>query len=141
VIFPGKPILAFDDFEISDHNRAPVEIGFQEISNGSRTVSGLYRSYLVTRKHTLRTSWEMLPSRRIFTVDEQWGGKEMRDFYLTQPTFEVSVFADYTADPDVYFPDLRFIGRFSDFSYSVIKRNVSGEMYDFWNVDLTIEEI
>lgn len=139
--FLGKPGLALNDFEVSDHNRQPIDVNFSEISNGSRTVSGKYRSYIVARKATVSTSWDLLPSRELYTVDGFWGGTEIRDFYLTHPTFDVSIYADRTADPDAYLADLNFVGHFTDFNYSIVKRVVEGEYYDFWNLSLTIEEI
>lgn len=139
--FLGKPGLALNDFEISDHNRSPIDVNYTEITNGDRTVSGKYRAYVVARKYIVSTSWEMLPSRAFYTVDQFWGGTELRDFYKAHRSFKTSVYADRTADPDAYLADVEFTGRFTDFNYSIIKRVVEGEYYDFWNLNLTIEEI
>lgn len=48
---------------LSDHNRGPIDVGYNRIQTKQRMVNGRMRSYHIADKTTLRISWDNLPSR------------------------------------------------------------------------------
>ena len=87
-------------------------------------------------------NWELLPSRSPLTVDGYWGGMELEEFYAVGPfVFEVSIYTDQEADRTRYAPTYEFQGKWTNWSQTIVKRNVEGAYYDFWNISASIEEI
>lgn len=117
--------------DVSEHNRAPVQISTERIEKSHRTASGLMRKWFVADKKTWSTSWENLPHDAQFTVDGKWGGQEIEDFYS-------AVYGDFwlkIRQPDG--SDAVFQAMFKDFGKTIEKRG----RYEFWNVDISIEEV
>lgn len=115
----------------SEHNRAPVSVNIEEISNTQRMANGRLRKYLVARKRSWSTSWTMIPSRSERTADGKAGGAEIEEFYRSTPgEFEMTIVhknSDLNETVTVVF---------SDFSKSHERRGAD----DFWNIELTVEE-
>lgn len=116
---------------LSEHNRAPLAVSVERIEKTHRMANGTMRKYIVADKRTFSTSWEGLPSVASKTVDGKWGGEEIENFYNTVPgAFTIEIVAgDGTIDS--------YQVMFKDFSKTIEKRGV----YDFWNIDLSLEEV
>lgn len=155
---------------LSDDNRQPINFSPNRIETKERMANGRMRSYHVADKLSISTSWQMLPSRAYhlnpdfdsqgkspyinnndeeFTTDGGAGGVEIFDWY-SKYTGSFWVFLAYDAyknfnneEPDENFRNLNKYSQvvevfFGSFSYSVEKRG--GRNYDFWNIDLSLEE-
>lgn len=143
---------------LSDHNRQELAFTQERIQQRQRMVNGNMRAYNIADKINLSTSWQMLPSKSYadnpsfdesgnttfkkttdeFTVDGGAGGLEILDWYDNHKgSFWVYLAYDrydlntkYNQIIEMYF---------KDFSYSVVKRGSS--THDFWNINLTLEEV
>lgn len=49
-------------YEITDHNRQPMQISTTLIEKESRMANGTMRKFIVSKKDTISTSWENVPS-------------------------------------------------------------------------------
>lgn len=156
---------------ISDDNRDPLDIRFERIESRERMANGRMRSYHIADKMKIMTNWSMLPSRSYalspefnsegtspykkdntleFTSDGGAGGVEISDWY-NRYTGSFWVYLSYDKynnfSEDV--PGERFFNLnkysqvvevfFDSFDYSVEKRG--GSNYDFWSINLTLEEV
>ena len=139
--FPARALLRVDGYFLSEHSRQPLEVEFEPIEWAKRTVKGDLRFYEITKKHKLSTSWELLPSRKEYTIDGYLGGNELYALYLNGGEVRVEVWNDATAAKTEPFANIDFQGRISSFNFSIEKRNVGGVFYDFWNISLDIEEL
>lgn len=159
----------YDQFLIlSDNNRSPLSFSTNRIEVKQRMINGRMRSYHIADKLTLSTSWELLPSRSYFTTpdfnpttgkspnagfnmeyttDGGAGGVEILDWYEKhQGPFWVYLAYDKYRVFDKYENPYGHLGQynqliqmfFTNFSYSVEKR---GQDFDFWNIQLTLEEV
>lgn len=150
---------------ISDHNRSEISFNQQRIETRQRMVNGGLRSYWIADKLNISTSWNRLPSRPFnekmeflnngepadsgynsYTVDGAAGGVDMLSWYENNPgSFYLYLSYDkykinnvenydrlqtYTQILKVYF---------SSFDYDVEKR--SGAEFDFWNINVSLEEV
>jgi hypothetical protein len=157
--------VAGDDFLIvSDHNRGPLDFKVERIEKRERMINGRMRSYHVADKLTVSTSWNNLPSRSFatdpaydpatgttlaevqYTVDGGAGGADLLKWYEDhQGPFWVYLSYDnpnnFATDRynhlDQYSEVIQMY--ISDFSWTVEKRG--GRNYDFWNVNVTLEEV
>ncbi len=125
-------IMYWDNLKVSDHGRSPLEVSPEKIERKDRMVRGTMRKYHVATKRTWSTSWDMLPTLSAEVVDGGMTGPEMKDFYdsTTGPftiTFRDGQGNQTTAQ-----------AMFVDFSHTVEKR---GFVNDFWNVNVTLEEV
>lgn len=157
--------VAGDNFLIlSDHNRKPIDFKTTRIEKRERMVNGRMRSYHIADKLTISTSWDNLPSRSFstdpaynpatgttlagvqYTVDGGAGGADLLKWYEDhQGPFWVYLSYD---NPNNFAVDrYNHLDQYSeviqmyvaDFSYTVEKRG--GRNYDFWNVNVTLEEV
>lgn len=117
--------------DISEHNRSELSVSIERIEKTHRTVNGSLRKWWVADKRSWSTSWDMLPHSVTYTVDGKWGGSEIEAFYNANPgDFWVSI-----KQPDASTVVYHVV--FKDFSKSVQKRG----RYEFWNIDLSLEEV
>lgn len=117
--------------KVTEHNRAPLDVSWDSIETSQRMIDGTLRKWVVARKRTWSTSWDMVPHSNIRTVDGGWGGEEMKAFYLSKP----AEFSMQITQPDG--TRERVLVMFKSFDVSVEKRG----LYEMWNVSTSIEEV
>ena len=117
--------------ELSEHNRGPLSVSVERIEQKQRMANGRMRSWYVTDKKTWSTSWEMLPHDSNKTVDQKMGAEEMEEFYYAQP----GEFLLFVRTPDGTLTQYSVM--FSEFSKTVSKRGI----YEFWDIDMTLEQV
>lgn len=116
---------------ISEHNRSELSQEVERIEKQHRTINGSMRKWWVADKHTWSTSWDMLPHTSTYTVDNKWGGQDIETFYAANPgDFWLQI-----RKPDATFTIANVV--FKSFSKSVQKRG----RYEFWKIDLSLEEV
>jgi hypothetical protein len=49
-------------FEITEHNRQPFEIGYDNVEKDVRMANGFMRKFVVAQKKTISVSWDTVPS-------------------------------------------------------------------------------
>jgi len=49
-------------YPITDHNRGPLQFGYDNIEKDIRMANGFMRKYVVAQKRTVATDWNMVPS-------------------------------------------------------------------------------
>lgn len=160
----GQSNKTSNDFIIlSDHSRSPISVRINRIEKRERMVNGRMRSYHVTDKLSLSTSWSMLPSRSFdsnpafndstgkssieqYTVDGGAGGVELLNWYEshTGPFWVYISYDNYSNfsgstkyDHLNQYSEIKEM-YISDFSYSIEKRG--GTNFDMWNVSISLEE-
>lgn len=116
---------------VTEHNRTPVDVSWEPIETSGRMINGTLRKWLVVRKRSWSTSWEMVPHSSNRTVDGGMGGENMQAFYESKP----AEFAMEIRQPDGSYE--RVIVMFSSFDKTVEKRGA----YEFWNISVTVEEV
>lgn len=117
--------------KITEHNRSPLSVSWEQIENSKRMIDGTLRRWTVARKRTWATSWDMVPHSNIRTVDGGWGGEQMQAFYLSHGgEFSIEI-----SNPDG--TKERVLAMFSSFDKSIEKRGA----YEMWNVSVSIEEV
>lgn len=136
VSWVDNKIMYWGTNKVSDHARSELNVSFEPIENKRRMANGTLRKYVVANKRTWSTSWEWLPSHEhetAGTVDGGMSGKQMLTFYKNNLdkafTLTLRDGAGNTETATVMI---------SEFSYDVVKR---GKHTDYWNVDVTIEEV
>lgn len=163
----GESELTNQFIILSDDNRGPLEFSIERLEKRERTVNGRMRSYHIADKLSLQVSWDMLPSRSFaldpefsssgstslltdqqYTSDNGAGGVELLDWYESHTgPFWVFLGYDKYSNFDAVSTRYQKLDRYneviemfiSDFSYSVEKRGTTN--FDFWNVQLTLEEV
>ena len=158
------PSLADQFLLITDDNRQPIQFKNERIEKRERMINGRMRSYHISDKLTLSTSWTLIPSRshddvptfdtisglspkKSYTTDGGAGGADRLEWYdAHKGSFWVFLAYDRkgifkgTEEP---YNNLRKYNQLiemfiTDFSYSVEKR---GTKFDYWNVSVTLEEV
>lgn len=127
-----KPqLMKWGPDKITDHNRSDLSVDVERIETSHRMANGTRRSYIIADKRTFSCSWDDLPHSAEFTVDGFWGGREIENFYnaQTQPFDLVLTNGDGTTNT--------YKVVMTEFSKSIKKRG----RYDFWDVDITLEEV
>lgn len=155
---------------LSDDNRQEIDFRPIRLEKRERMINGRMRSYHIADKLQLSTSWQMLPSRSYFTVPEfnpttgisphsgsntlehttdgGAGGVEILDWYENhQGPFWVYLsydkYSNFGKDSNAYahLPQYNQLIQmyFTDFNYTVVKRG--GSNFDFWNINITLEEV
>lgn len=116
---------------VSEHNRSELNVSVERIEKSHRLANGTLRKWHVADKRTFGTSWDMLPHNFAYTVDGNWGGEEIEEFYNDTPgDFYLSIMT-----PDGVGSEYHVV--FKDFSKSVQKRG----LYEFWTIDISLEEV
>lgn len=122
--------------QVSDHNRAPLNVETERIESSGRMVDGTMRRYSVAKKRTWTISWERLPSRRfngaLNTADGGMCGTELEDFYLEHDgAFAVKIMDGRAGEELTQ-------AMITAFSKEVTKRS---ELNDLWTVNITLVEV
>jgi hypothetical protein len=155
---------------LSDDNRGAINIRPERIESRERMANGRMRSYYIADKMRISSSWDMLPSRSYafnpdfnsegkspyrndnsleFTTDGGAGGVELSDWYnkYTGSFWVYLSYDKYTnfggSGDDDRFLNLNKYSQvvevfFDSFDYSIERRG--GSNYDFWNINLSLEE-
>ena len=166
----ADPALANQFLILSDDNRGPMSFSTNRIERRERTINGRMRSYHIADKLSLSVAWQSLPSRSFFTdpnfdtttglsqysknrtlehtSDGGAGGVELLDWYDNhQGPFWVFLSYDKYSNFGKEAEDFQKLGRYSqlvemyisDFSYSVTTRGATN--FDFWDINVTLEEV
>lgn len=131
--------------KLSDHNREAVGVDFTRIETKQRMVTGTMRKYVVAKKRTWSTSWDMLPSHNDITnfpgtVDGGMSGSELESYQDTENgSFYMRM---KSGDGTVTTGPVEVM--ISEFSKSVVKRSPTGDgtkSLEFWDVSLSVEEV
>ena len=124
-------LMQWNNNNITEHNRKPLEISIERIEKSQRMANGTLRKYFIADKHTFSISWEDVPRTTAHTVDGYWGGEAMKDFYGTNTgSFPLKI---YYGDGTIK----TFTVVMSSFNATISKRGV----YDFWNVSCEMTEV
>lgn len=127
-------------FQISDHGRDPLQISVERIENAQRMADGTLRRYVVAKKHTFSCSWSGIPSATGAQLANGQPGSWIENFHDTiNGSFLVRLRAG--SDRDTTFTGTQgtiYTMMITDFSKEVGKRSFT---YDFWNLDITLEEV
>jgi hypothetical protein len=164
--YAGAETDMLEEFLIlSDDNRSALDFTPNRIEKRERMINGRLRTYHIADKMTLSTSWENLPSRAHpfraefdtngktmntlqYTTDGGAGGVEILDWYEKHKgSFWVYLaydkYSNFGKDNNAYahLPQYNELIEmtFSNFSYNVVKRG--GSNFDFWNINVTLEEV
>lgn len=130
--FVKPAAMAFGQFYVTDHNRAPVEITVERLESRVRTQGGDMRKYYRADKRTFSASWTLVPENNNHTVDAAMGAGEVRDFYFDNPD-EFTLTLSYD-NGDVE----QFTVVFTDFSLTLARRQGQVDLYD---MSVTLEEV
>jgi hypothetical protein len=156
---------------LTDDNRSEISVGLNRIENRNRMINGTMRSYHTVDKLTISTGWSMIPSRRasnfyqytetgkgqvfgdqdgnpgeMYTTDGGAGGVDMYNWYESHPgPFWLFLcydrFDNFAGDPMQFFKLAQYSQivhvYFASFDYTVVKRGI----YDFWNVNIGLDEV
>lgn len=162
------PTLLDQFLILSDDNRSELSFTPQRIEQRQRTINGRMRSYHVADKISMNVSWNMLPSRRYYTVpdfnnsgtspyknqigeftsDGGAGGVDLLDWYENHKGpfwmfLSYDKYNNFGKDSNAYTHLSQYNQiiqvYFADFNYSIVKRG--GSNFDFWNVSVTLEEV
>ena len=131
ITFSKPALIKWSGTAISDHNRQPMGVTFERIESSSRMANGTMRKYVVADKRSFDLSWTELPNLTTKTVDGFWGKNAMETFYKsTVGSFVMSLsYGNGTVETVTVM--------FTDFSATLGKRGT----YDFWDVNVTLEEV
>jgi hypothetical protein len=169
-LFDPNDVSAEKFLILTDDNRKDIAFRTERIEKRERMINGRMRSYHIADKALIETSWEMIPSRAYpanpdfndatgkaiaalrgyeYTTDGGAGGSEILDWYRQtkgEPFFVYLAYDNYTntGRDESSFNNLNKYNEvievyFADFSHSVVKRGQTN--YDFWNINLTLEEV
>lgn len=132
IVLPITAGLSINGHKLTDHKRASIILPPTRIESRKRMANGTLRVFVVAQKRKIKTSWEFLPYLDNKTVDGFWGAKSLIDFYN-------STFGEFTlrvSKGDGTHEDILVM--FEDFQPTLVKR---GQYTDFWNIDITFEEV
>lgn len=157
-------VLGIDFIILTDDNRREIRVTHDRIEKRERMINGRMRSYHIADKAKFDVEWTVIPSRaydvpyhlkdtatKQYTHDGGAGAEDMYQWYKSHTgSFWVFLAVDrpttFQSDPQTEDPMgvnklRRYADRremfFSDFSYDVLKR---GGEFDFWRVQMTLEE-
>lgn len=142
---------------LPDHGRKPIQLGFDRIESRTRMINGTSRSFWTADKLNFSTSWDGLPSRlaengqeyvdgmqmpigRMFLADNAAPAWLLRDWYNghPEPFYVYMSFDDGIINGRLgqrYVEERRMF--FTNFSMVLGRRG----LYDFWDIDLALEEV
>ena len=153
-------------YQLTDHNRQPIDIGYEIIEKAQRMANGTMRKYVVSKKKRFSVSWNEIPSGTgtpanpasssttyggyTMTVDGYKGGAWMKSFYETnlfkpiyvrvahsQDTYSAnSSSAFYPSTSSAAFETIQAF--MTNFSYNIVKRY---KLTDIVNVQIEFTEI
>jgi hypothetical protein len=158
----------FDNFIIlTDDNRQYIDVAPERIEKRERMINGRMRSYHIADKVKISSNWDMVPSKAFvempniastgvvlnndygltqITSDGGAAGADMKEWYdnnigsfwvyLSYDNYKVDGGADSYDKMVGYDKPIEMF--FSSFAHTVQKR---GGSYDYWNVQLSLEEV
>ena len=149
----GKWDLGTNYLYLTDDGRDPVSVDPQRIEYKQRMLNGRLRSYYVTDKVNISTSWNNLPSRSqdtsrkyISEYDKRTtsikyaAGQELKDWYETY-TGDFWVLLVYDGGSNTQMDLAKQVEKynvfFETFNYTVVKR---GQHNDLWDVNISLVE-
>lgn len=134
--------------KVTDHNRQPLDISYERFGTDQRMVDATLRRYSVAKKRTFTVSWDMLPSKvtpsyggksGLGTVDGGWAGEDIETFYYANDgRFYMKLrkgIDEAKASNDGTIETVQVM--ITEFSKTVVKRGI----VDFWQLDITLEEV
>lgn len=131
MIFVKPRLMRWNNNAISDHNRGDLSISPERIERKQRMVDGTLRKYVVADKRSFSVNWKDLPHHSAYTVDGFWGADQIRAFYTsTIGAFNLELTYGNGAVETISV-------MFADINASITKRG----RYDFWQVNVTMEEV
>lgn len=131
LIFPMKCIMEWNNNKLTDHNRSELSVDVERIETPKRMANGQLRKYVVADKRTFSVSWKDVPHDQQYTVDGFWGGRQIENFYSSN-TGSITLKLNYGDGTSA-----TFLVVISSFSKNINKRG----LYEFWDVDVELEEI
>lgn len=133
LVLPKGSIMRWSGNDITEHNRGELRVSTEVFSNESRMADATYRAFVVGKKRTWTVSWSMVPNVSARTVDGKWGGDDMEAFWNANydNTFVLTIKPGVGAEET-------YTVVFKEFTKSVVKR---GDLYDFWEISVTLEEV
>jgi hypothetical protein len=134
VTFVKPSLVKFGDDPISEHNRGPMQVTVERIETKQRMANGTMRKYVVADKRSFSLSWTELPHDSTLTVDGFWGADAITAFYdANAGPFTLTI--QYATTPVERTETYDVV--FNDFSKEITKRGT----YDFWEVNISLEEV
>lgn len=147
--FPLVPLVFFSSVYgegfLTEHNRGPMQVSFEEIGNLERTARGTKRGYVVARKRSFSLSWDTCPMDGGATIDGQWSANELKNFYQNVlGSFTVKFYnRNNSTAPASPLDTIECV--FKDFSYEIKKRNArmpdGVTKTDLCTFSVTLEEV
>lgn len=131
--FAKPSLMEWNGNKITDHQRSALDISVERIGSTHRLANGTMRKYVVADKRTFTMSWEGVPHSSNYTVDGYWGAKQMEAFYDSPAGADAFDLTLYYGDGTSEVVTVMF----TEFSSSLQKRG----LYDFYDVDVTLEEV
>lgn len=149
-----NPIMTWNGTKVTDHGRKTLTQDVEFIGNDKRMADGTLRRQFIARKKKWNVSWEMVPSSNniagsLKTADGGMSGEQIEEFYFAnQGKFRMilrrgsamSLSDPSPAESAIPFEDSNFYVAnvmFTEFSKEVVKRG----KIDFWNINVTLEEV
>lgn len=147
--WPLVPIVYFSSSYangfLTEHNRGPLQISFEEVGNLERTARGTKRGYVVARKRSFQLSWETCPADGGATIDGFWAANEIKNFYQNVLGSFTVKFYNRNSSTSQPTPLDSIECVFKDFSYEIKKRNArmpdGVTKTDLCTFSLSLEEV
>jgi hypothetical protein len=144
ISLPVGALIKFNTDALSEHNRAPMSIGYNRIEKAQRMSNGTLRKFFIADKKTINVSWDQLPSYFNHTVDGGWGALDIKTFYETTGKSSFPVTISYSTSNGPSTTEVMTMC-FTSFSCEVTKRNVYSNglstPQEFWSVSLGLEQV
>jgi hypothetical protein len=123
--------MQWDGNKITEHNRSAIDAGEERIEVKKRMANGQLRRWTTAIKRTYSFSYTAVPSKTSKTVDGQWGGEDMKDFYDTSSDFTLTI---HHGDGSVE----TLTAVITSLTYDITKRS---PVSDLWDMSIEIEEV
>lgn len=80
---PSHPSSAPTAYILTEHNRQPLQIGYERIEESTRMADGTMRRFIAANKKKISLSWQNIPAAGgyNFTADGNLGAAFMKSFY------------------------------------------------------------
>ena len=91
-------------YKLTDHNRQPIQIGYEVIETSKRMANGTMRKYVISKKIKASTDWQNLPTLSSNVVDYYLdqtyivGGSWIKAFYESNAFNPIYVKIVYALD-------------------------------------------
>lgn len=155
-------------YSLSDHSRAPFNIGYERYEKSVQLADGTTRKYVISSKRSLSINWSNLPTTSEMTVDYGMGARDLQSFYERNYNNEIIVyiFIDQGTGtplssgisllpndgglvgtmPSTISNAVSYTAYIDSFSCTVNKRYLGGGTpvtgrYDLWDASLSLKEV